>query len=128
MARTNSIRVTAQQRVDAAMLLAAAKSDIIIAFLASVIVAVTGLALPLAYFFNKRIQPPEMRHEPPPFLTIIRQALWVGLWVAFCLWLQMNRTLGLAVAALGAAVVILFEVVLQIRARASAVQQQGTAP
>jgi hypothetical protein len=55
-------------------------------------------------------------------------ALWVGLWVAFCLWLQMNRTLGVAVAALGAAVVILFEVVLQIRARATAVQQQGTAP
>ncbi len=126
--RIELVRATAQQRVDAAMLLAAARSDIIIAFLASVIVAMTGLALPLAYFFNKRIQPPEMRHEPPPFLTIIRQALWVGLWVAFCLWLQMNRTLGLAVAALGAAVMILFEVVLQIRARASAVQQQGTAP
>ena len=40
----------------------------------------------------------------------------------------MNRTLGVAVAALGAAVVILFEVVLQIRARATAVQQQGTVP
>ncbi len=125
--RIELVRATAQQRVDAAMLLAAARSDIIIAFLASVTVAMTGLALPLAYFFNKRIQPPEMRHEPPPLLTILRQGLWVGLWVAFCLWLQMNRTLGLAVAALGAAVLILFEVVLQIRARASAVQEQGSA-
>ena len=111
--------------LDAAMLLAAANSDIIIAFLASVVVAVTGLALPLSYYLNKRLLPPEMRHEPPSFLTVIRQALWVGLWVAFCLWLQMNRTLGVAVAALVAAVLILFEVVLQIRARAASVQQQG---
>lgn len=128
VSRIELVRATAQQRVDAAMLLAAANADIIIAFLASVIVAVTGLVLPLAYFFNKRLQPYEMRGEPPPFLTIIRQALLVGLWVAFCLWLQMNRTLGVAVAALGAAVVVLFEVVLQIRARASDVQQQGTTP
>ena len=126
--RIELVRATAQQRVDAAMLLAAANGDIIIAFLASVIVAVTGLALPFAYYLNKRLMPPEARHEPPPFLAVIRMALWVGLWVAFCLWLQMNRTLGVAVAALGAGVVILFEVVLQIRARATAVQQQGTVP
>ena len=123
--RIELVRATAQQRVDAAMLLAAANSDIIIAFLASVVVAATGLALPLSYYLNKRLLPPEMRHEPPPFLTVIRQALWVGLWVAFCLWPQMNRTLGVAVAALVAAVLILFEVVLQIRARAASVQPQG---
>ena len=123
--RIELVRATAQQRVDAAMLLAAANSDIIIAFLASVVVAATGLALPLSYYLNKRLLPPEMRHEPPPFLTVIRQASWVGLWAAFCLWLQMNRTLGVAVAALVAAVLILFEVVLQIRARAASVQQQG---
>lgn len=123
--RIELVRATAQQRVDAAMLLAAANSDIIIAFLASVVVAVTGLALPLSYYLNKRLLPPDMRHEPPSFMTVIRQALWVGLWVAFCLWLQMNRTLGVAVAALVAAVLILFELVLQIRARAASVQQQG---
>ena len=126
--RIELVRATAQQRVDAAMLLAAANGEIIIAFLASVIVAVTGLALPFAYYLNNRLLSPEARQEPPPFLSVIRMALWVGLWVAFCLWLQMNRTLGVAVAALGAAVVVLFEVVLQIRARATAVQQQGTAP
>jgi hypothetical protein len=128
VSRIELVRATAQQRVDAAMLLAAARSDVIIAFLASVIVAVTGLALPLSYYVNKRLMPPETRHEPPPFLAVIRQALWVGLWVAFCLWLQMNRTLGVAVAVLVAVVLILFEVVLQIRARAAAVQQQGTSP
>lgn len=127
VSRLELVRATAQQRVDAAMLLAAANRDVIIAFLASVVVAVTGLALPLAYYLNKRLQPYEERHQPPPFLTVIRQALWVGLWVAFCLWLQMNRTLGVAVAILVAAVLILSEVVLQLRARASAVHQQGTA-
>ncbi len=47
--------------------------------------------------------------------------MFAGFWVAFCLWLQMNRTFGLAVALLAAAVLILFELVLQIRERAAAV-------
>ena len=127
VSRIELVRATAQQRVDAAMLLASANNDVIIAFLASVVVAFTGLALPLAYYLNKRLNPPALRDQPPPFLSVIRQALFVGLWVAFCLWLQMNRTLGIAVAALVAAVLVLFEVVLQIRARAAAVQEQGTA-
>lgn len=126
VARIELVRATAQQRVDAAMLLAAANNDVIIAFLASVIVAVTGLTMPLAYYFNKRLNPPELHDQPPPFLIVLRQAMWVAFWVAFCLWLQMNRTLGLAVAALAAAVLILFELVLQIRARASIVQGQGS--
>jgi len=125
--RIELVRATAQQRVDAAMLLAAANNDVIIAFLASVVVLFTGLALPLSYYLNRRLNPSDRRNEPPSFLTVIRQALWVGLWVAFCLWLQMNRTLGVAVAALVAAVLVLFEVVLQLRARAAAVQEQGTA-
>lgn len=127
VSRIELVRATAQQRVDAAMLLAAANNDVIFAFLASVIVFFTGLALPLSYYLNRRLSPPALRNQPPPFLSVIRQALWVGLWFAFCLWLQMNRTLGVAVAVLVAAVLILFEVVLQIRARAAAVQEQGTA-
>ena len=55
-----------------------------------------------------------------------RQSLFVGLWVAFCLWLQMNRTFGPAVAILAAAVLVLFELVLQIRERATLVQQQSS--
>jgi uncharacterized membrane protein (UPF0136 family) len=44
--------------------------------------------------------------------------MWVGLWVAFCTWLQMNRSFGIGVAALVAAVLIMFEILLQIRSRA----------
>jgi ABC-type xylose transport system permease subunit len=123
VSRLELVRATAQQRVDAAMLLAAADNDVIIAFLASIICVVTGLALPIVYFLNRRFHP-NYRVDQPPFLMIIRQALWAGLWVAFCVWLQMNRTLGIAVAVLVAAVFILFELLLQIRTRASAVQQQ----
>lgn len=122
--RIELVRATVQQRVDASMLLAAANSEIILAFLASVVVTVTGLALPVAYFLNKRFDPRYEDGEAPLVMTVIRQALLVGLWVAFCIWLQMNRTLGFAVAALVGGVVILFEILLQIRARASAVQQQ----
>lgn len=124
VSRIELVRATAQQRVDASMLLAAANSEIILAFLASVVVTVTGLALPVAYFLNKRFDPRYENGEIPSLMTVTRQALLVGLWVAFCIWLQMNRTLGFAVAALVAGVVILFEILLQIRARASAVQQQ----
>jgi hypothetical protein len=121
--RLELVRATAQQRVDAAMLLAAADNDVIIAFLASIVCVVTGLSLPVVYFLNRRFNP-HYRVDRPPFLMLIRQALWVGLWGAFCVWLQMNRTLGIAVAVLIAAVFILFELLLQIRTRASAVQQQ----
>lgn len=122
--RIELVRATAQQRVDASMLLAAANNEIIFAFLATVVVAVTGLALPVAYFLNKRFDPQYRDAGAPTMMTVTRQALLVGLWVAFCFWLQMNRTLGIAVAALVAGVFILFEMLLQIRARASAMQQQ----
>lgn len=121
--RLELVRATAQQRVDAAMLLAAANNDVIIAFLASVVVLMTGIALPVVYFLNRRFNP-LYRQSPPPFLVTIRQSVWFGLFVAFCVWLQMNRTFGIAVAVLVAAVFILFELLLQIRSRASAVQQQ----
>ncbi len=124
--RLELVRATVLQRVDAGTLLAAANGEVLIAFLASVIVAVTGLAMVPAYYLNKRFNPPGMRDEPPVFLSVARQAMFVGFWVAFCLWLQMNRTFGIAVAVLAAAVLILFELVLQIRERASAVQEQST--
>jgi hypothetical protein len=124
--RLELVRATAQQRVDAGTLLAAANTEVLIAFLASVVVAVTGLAMVPLYYVNKRFNPPGFRDQPPVFLSVLRQSLFVGLWVAFCLWLQMNRTFGVAVAVLAAAVLVLFELVLQIRERASAVQEQST--
>lgn len=114
--RLDLIRDTALDRIDAPTLLAAANLEIVLAFLAAVLVAITGLVLPLVFFLNKRFGPPG---TTPGFLLTLRQAMWVGSWVAFCTWLQMNRSLGLAVATLVAIVLILFEFLLQIRTRAA---------
>ncbi len=124
--RVDLARLTVQERIDAGTLLAAARSEVLLAFMASVVVAVSGLAMVPIYYLNKRLAPAEQRDQPPIFMAVLRQSLFAGLWVAFCLWLQMNRTFGVAVALLAAAVLVLFELVLQIRQRASAVQEQSS--
>ncbi|MBP6472134.1 MAG: hypothetical protein KBE23_04900 [Chloroflexi bacterium] len=123
--RLDLVRSTAQGEVEAASILEAANKEIILAFLGAVLIAVTGLMLPIAYFINKRfsryLDHRSGRSMPPQFHVTLRQAMWAGIWVSFCTWLQMNRALGLAVAALVAAVLVLLEIMLQIRARASTI-------
>lgn len=126
VSRVDLARAVVQERADSASLLAAANGEILLAFLASIIVLFTGLAMIPMYYLNKRFNPPGFRDQPPVFLSVLRQSMFVGFWAAFCVWLQMNRTFGLAVAVLVAAVLILFELVLQIRERASAVSEQTT--
>jgi hypothetical protein len=113
--RLDLVRATALDQADAALILESANPEIMLAFLATVLLAVTGLVLPLTSFLNKRFAP----SRPPTYFTVVRQAMWVGLWVAFCVWLQMNRTLGLAVACLVAAVLAMFEALLHVRTRAT---------
>ncbi len=116
--RLDLVRATAQGTIDAPTLMAAANSEIILAFLAAVLVAVTGLVLPFVFFLNKRFGGTSP-NQTPGFLLTLRQAMWVGLWIAFCTWLQMNRTLGIAIVILVAVVFILFEFLLQVRTRAT---------
>ena len=125
VSRLDLARAVVLQRADSAALLAAANGEVLLAFLASIIVFFTGLAMIPMYYVNKRFNPPGFRDQPPVFLSVMRQSMFVGFWAAFCVWLQMNRTFGLAVAVLAAAVLILFELVLQIRERASAVTEQS---
>ncbi|MBE2202022.1 MAG: hypothetical protein IAE79_25665 [Anaerolinea sp.] len=117
VARIDLIRDTVLDRADATTLLQAANVEVLIAFLGMVLVSVTGLALPLAYFLNKRFG---RQTTFPPFLVTLRQAMWIGLWAAFCVWLQMNRMFGLAIAVLVATFFLLFEVLLQIRTQTTA--------
>jgi hypothetical protein len=120
--RLDLVRATALGRAEAATLLSAANTEIILVFLAAIVLAVGGLTLPLSYFFGLRFGVGgNIAGQPPRFIVVVRQATWVGVWVAFCLWLQMNRTLGIAVAVLGGGVLILFEILLQIRARAAGI-------
>jgi hypothetical protein len=121
--RLDLIRSAALDRAEAASILQAANIEIILAFLAAVLVTITGLVLPLAHILNKRFGPVLTGQTdpdaPPRFLVTLRQSMWVGVWVAFCIWLQMNRSLGLAIAALVAVVLALFEMLLQVRTRAA---------
>lgn len=113
--RLDLIRAIARDQAEAAQLLRAGNIEFILVFLASVLIAVTGLALPLAYFLNKRFG----RSGSQKFLVVLRQATWVGIWVAFCVWLQMNRSLSIGVALLVAGVLVTVEVLLQIRTKAA---------
>lgn len=121
--RLDLVRAAAQDRANAAALLEAANLEIILAFLATVLTAVTGLALPVSYLLNQRFGSYADRRfgriESSRLMIALRQAIAAGIWAAFCLWLQMNRSFGLAVALLVATVLILFEVLLQIRSRAA---------
>jgi hypothetical protein len=112
--RLDLVRATGLGRIDAVTILQAANGELIIAFLAGVAASVTGLVLPLIYYLNRRFTA-----HFPSFWVVLRQAMWVGLWFAFCVWLQMNRTLGLAVALLVAAVFVMVEFLVQVRNRAA---------
>ena len=117
--RLDLVRGSVTGQADAPLLLEAADMQILLAFLATVLMAVTGLALPLAWLLNKRL---DKQAGNPNFWVVFRQAVGAGFWVAFLVWLQMNRALGLAVALLVAGVLILFEIMLQIRSRAASVE------
>ncbi len=123
--RLDLVRATALDNADAPLILDAADTTIIIAFLAGVMITATGLALPLAYVLNKRFGlTPTVSGDPTnrvQFYTVMRQAMFFSIWFTFCTWLQMNRALGMAVAVLIGIVLVLFEVLLQIRTRASEV-------
>lgn len=112
--RIDLLRALAADQADSTMIIEAALPEMILAFLSLVLVVGTGIALPLAYFLNKRF-----RWGPLHYLIMLRQAMWFGCWLAFSVWLQMNRALGIAALVLVAIVLILVELLLQIRGRAA---------
>jgi hypothetical protein len=116
--RLDLVRLVALDQADPFELLEAAYPEVILAFLGGVTLLVMGLFMPLAYLLNWRFN-----YAYRSLLGYVRQSTWVGLWVAFCVWLQMNRSLGVAVVLLVAAMFVLVEVLFQVRARAGALGQ-----
>ena len=49
--------------------------------------------------------------------TVMRQSAWVGIFGALAAWLQMNRVLNVATAAIVAGVFVVLEVILSLRAK-----------
>lgn len=74
------------------------------------VVALTGTALPVMAFFNRRFP-----STPAPTHAIIsRQALWFGVYGATVAWLQMGRVLTPTLAILLAAGLVLIEFLLRL--------------
>jgi len=56
-------------------------------FFALVLMGVTGVLLPIVYFFHRRF-PDE---KPAEVNVIVRQAMWFGVYAATLTWLQLGR-------------------------------------
>ncbi len=56
----------------------------------------TGTALPFVWLLHRRFA----ADDPAPAGVLLRQGLWVGLYLALCAWLQLNRSLTLPMALL----------------------------
>jgi hypothetical protein len=80
-------------------------------------IAVSCTVLPLVRYFNVRLTP--LDRDLPPSGVIIRQSVWVGLYVAVCAWLQIPRALSVAAATLLAIAFIGVEVFLRARENSS---------
>lgn len=74
------------------------------------VMAVSGTALPIVYYLNKRFS----SETPAEKNVIIRQALWFGIFAATLAWLQMGRVLNSGMALILAAAFILIELLLRL--------------
>jgi len=59
------------------------------AFLLSLIMALTGAAMPVMAYLHQRFTTATLTHER----TILRESLWIGLYVGILAWLQLGRAL-----------------------------------
>lgn len=76
-------------------------------------IAVTGTVIPFVRYLNVRFTP--ITAELPPGGVIVRQSIWVGLFVVTCSWLQIPRVLNLPIAFLVALVFVVIEAFLRTR-------------
>ena len=78
-------------------------------------IAITGTLLPLVRYINVRFTP--IDHEVPPGGVIVRQSMWVALFIVICAWLQIPRVLTWSIAFFLAIVFLVIEIFLRIRER-----------
>jgi drug/metabolite transporter (DMT)-like permease len=81
------------------------------AFLALWAIALAGTAWPVMLALRRRFL------GEPPVWTVWRQSAWVGIFGGLVAWMQMNRVLNFATAAILASMFIVLEVILSWRAR-----------
>lgn len=76
-------------------------------------IAVTGTVLPFVRYLNVRFTPVD--NELPPGGVIVRQSVWIGLFVVTCAWLQIPRVLSWPIIFFLALMFIVIEVFLRSR-------------
>jgi hypothetical protein len=76
-------------------------------------IAITGTAIPIVRYLNVRLTP--INAPLPPGGIIVRQSVWIGLYIVTCAWLQIPRVLTPVIAVLLALVFIAIEVFLRFR-------------
>ena len=82
-------------------------------FFFTAVMALTGMALPVAAFLNRRF--PSL--PPPTHGVILRQAIWFGIYLPTLAWLQIGRMLTLPLAVLLALGFLMIEYLLRLRER-----------
>jgi hypothetical protein len=82
-------------------------------FFILLLMAITGTAIPIVRYINVRFTPLDV--DVPPGGVIVRQSVWIGLFVVTCAWLQIPRVLSLPLAIFLAAVLIVVEIFLRSR-------------
>lgn len=81
-------------------------------FFVCLYLAVTGTVLPFVRFLNMRFSSED---ASPSAGIILRQSIWVGLFVVACAWLQIPRVLNPVIAFFLALSLIVIEVFLHVR-------------
>lgn len=75
------------------------------------VLAATGFALPLMAFLNRRFP-----SQPPVTMgVVVREALWVGIYIPTLAWLQIGRVLIPSLAVLLAVGFVIIETLLRLR-------------
>jgi hypothetical protein len=82
-------------------------------FFMLLLMAVTGTVMPFVRYLNVRFTPIDV--ELPPGGVVVRQSIWIGLFVTICAWLQLPRILNLPIAFFLGLVFIVIEVFLRSR-------------
>jgi hypothetical protein len=75
--------------------------------------AVTGTVLPFVRFLNLRFTREDS--PPPSGGVILRQSIWIGLFVVACAWLQIPRVLNPVIAFFLGLSLVVVEVFLHVR-------------
>ncbi|MBI1257220.1 MAG: hypothetical protein GC204_07090 [Chloroflexi bacterium] len=82
-------------------------------FFVLVQIAVAGTVMPFLRYINVRLTP--VTRTVPPSGVIVRQAVWFGLFVVTCAWLQIPRVLTLPIMFFLALAFIVIELFLRSR-------------